>query len=149
MRMAREKVKIDADNFIESVREASVPTYHTARNHAEEATPKAKPLKKVDDDGPYKIVDDSIEAKYSSLNMTETEIDFIKTYVVNPNFRQINKKGKQIVIREQHRQMIQNILSMVNEEANMATYIDNVLTQHFKEYYSTIVGIYQKCPPKF
>lgn len=147
--MARERVKdFDANEFIESVRESAVPTYHAAKIEAEaHAKDKANP-------SPLEVIGDyavevSVEERYADLKLTMEEIEFIKTFIVNPNFRKVNQKGKQIVIREQHRQTIQNILNLVNEEANMATYIDNVLTEHFKKYYPTIKGIYQKCPPKF
>ena len=81
--------------------------------------------------------------------MTEGEIDFIKSFIAKNKFRQVSQKGKQIIIREAHRKRIKSILDLLDEDANMATYIDNVLTEHFRQYYPTILGIYRKCPPKF
>lgn len=161
--MAREKITVNANEFIDTMRQSAVPTYHTAKQTApetsptptnvEEVKPEEKSQKTVSKtkvgEAVYKLRVDSIERECASLKMTEDEIDFMRTFLVNQDFKKVRDKGKEIVIREQHREMITNILSMVKNDANMATYIDNVLTEHFKQYYPTIVGIYKKCPPKF
>lgn len=71
------------------------------------------------------------------------------TFVVKNSFKKVNQNGNPIMIRDKHLTMIKKILRLLNEDANMATYIDNVLTEHFKKYYPTIVDIYKKCPPQF
>lgn len=164
--MAREKVKgFDADSFIESVRESAVPTYHTAKAKQTNVTDVSKreniPKSASVPDGSsseatnttdnvfYEPPGEDFESKYSYLNMTENEIEFIKTFIVNHDFRQVNKNGKQILIRKEHCKLILSILSLLDEDANMATYIDNVLIEHFKKYYPTIVGFSKKCPSKF
>lgn len=157
----REECHFDSDNFIESVREDAVPGYHTANDSVNTAPPESdKPPKKaakkaeVAEEPPEMMNDwfdpDEIDAieKYQSLNMTDSEIEFIKDFIVNNNFRQVTQKGRQVMIRERHRKRIKAILEMLSEDANMATYIDNVLTEHFKHYYKIIMGIAKKCPPK-
>lgn len=156
----REECHFDGDTFIESVREDAVPGYHTANDSVTSAPPESdrppkKPKKGVVADEPKEMMNDwfdpdEIDAieKYQSLNMTDTEIEFIKDFIVNNNFRKVTQKGRQVMIRERHRKRIKAILEMLGEDANMATYIDNVLTEHFKHYYKIIMGIAKKCPPK-
>ena len=150
--MAREKVKgFDASEFIESVRESAVPTYHTAADSAAVnktgTTPKS--AEESGFDAIYVAPEDEVASKYSELNMTDEEIEYITIYIVKNSFKKVNQNGNPIMIREKHITMIKKILRLLNEDANMATYIDNVLTEHFKKYYPTIVDIYKKCPPQF
>lgn len=154
--MAREKVKgFDASEFIESVRESAVPTYHTAADSAASTkdSPKTatapEPTAEGGFDAVYVAPEDEVASKYSELNMTNEEIEYITTYIVKNTFKKVNQNGNPIMIREKHITMIKKILRLLNEDANMATYIDNVLTEHFKKYYPTIVDIYKKCPPQF
>lgn len=154
--MAREKVKgFDANGFIESVRESAVPTYHTASDNTvgSNSTPQAQdsptPTAESGFDAVYVAPEDEVASKYSELNMTDEEIEYITTYIVKNSFKKVNQNGNPIMIREKHITMIKKILRLLNEDANMATYIDNVLTEHFKKYYPTIVDIYKKCPPQF
>lgn len=151
----------DAESFLEDVRADSVATYQRASDIPKDkppdraATPKDsrqrgfnRPVTETPDDI-FEADEDDIVQKYSYLNMTEGEIDFIKSFIAKNKFRQVSQKGKQIIIREAHRKRIKSILDLLDEDANMATYIDNVLTEHFRQYYPTILGIYRKCPPKF
>lgn len=152
--MAKERVSnFDADSFIESVRESSVPSYHAARQteDAEGEKPERKQKKpKASHPGmSYEIPEDDLDERFADLDMSDSEIDYIKTYVFNNSFRKVNQNGNPIVIRGKHLTMIKKILRLLNEDANMATYIDNVLTQHFKQFYPTIVEIYKKFPPQF
>lgn len=136
----------DADGFIESVRASSVPTYHTA---ADSQVPDAPP--KEDVGTPPETYDDYAaerEARYSELNMTANEIDFIKKFIADGRFRRVSRNGRQVFIRERHLSMILGILGMLDEEANISTYIDKVLTEHFRKYYPIIQGISKKCPSK-
>lgn len=151
----------DAEGFLEDVRADSVATYQRASDIPKDKPPdRAAPSKDgrqpglnrpVTDtpDDIFEADEDDIVQKYSYLNMTEGEIDFIKSFIAKNKFRQVSQKGKQIIIREAHRKRIKSILDLLDEDANMATYIDNVLTEHFRQYYPTILGIYRKCPPKF
>lgn len=152
--MAKERVtNFDADGFIESVRESSVPSYHAATHSdsagKENVKRQTKNVKVSHPEITYEIPDDDVEGRFTDLNMSDTEIDYIKTYVFNNSFRKVNQNGKPIVIRGKHLTMIKKILRLLNDDGNMATYIDNVLTQHFKQFYPTIVEIYKKFPPQF
>lgn len=158
--MAKEKKDPDFDSaeFIESVRRSSVPTYHTAADCAKtpqsekprenkrdsKTNPVSKPI-------PYEYDDQEADmsTRYAGLNMTDGEIDFIKTFIADGRFRRVTRHGRAVFIRERHLAMITDILGMLDEEANISTYIDRVLTEHFKKHYSIIQGISQKCPPKF
>ena len=157
----REECHFDSDSFIEGVREDAVPGYHTANDSVTSAPPKSdKPPKKAAkkdeavDESPEEMNSwfdyDEIDAieKYQSLNMTDSEIEYIKDFIVNNKFRQVTQKGRQVMIRERHRKKIKAILDLLGEDANMATYIDNVLAEHFKHYYKIIMGIAKKCPSK-
>lgn len=137
----------DADGFIESVRASSVPTYHTA---ADSQAPDAPPIKEdiSISTEPYDDYDSEREARYSELNMTADEIDFIKKFIADGRFRRVSRNGRQVFIRERHLSMILGILGMLDEEANISTYIDKVLTEHFRKYYPIIQGISKKCPSK-
>lgn len=152
----------DAESFIEDVRADSVATYQRATDIKKDKPPDsaASPTgdsqpsenKQISAEIPDNFLDfdeDDIAQKYSQFNMTEDEIEFIKSFIAKNKFRQVTQKGKQIVIREVHRRRIKSILDLLDEDANMATYIDNVLTEHFRQFYPTILGIYRKCPPKF
>lgn len=155
----------DAESFIEEFRESSVPTYHTASGAKKETeTPNPeKPAKrpKPPDKSEMKSTEHECESPvfdfdgledenvYENLNMTAAEVEYIKNFVVRNNFRQVSSKGKQVMIRERYRKLIIHIQHLLGDEGNMATYIDNVLTQHFKEYYSTMVSISKKCPSQF
>lgn len=146
--MAKKKTdEFDADGFIESVRASSVPTYHTA---ADSQAPNAPPIKKDISLTPesYDDYDTEREARYSELNMTADEIDFIKKFIADGRFRRVSRNGRQVFIRERHLSMILGILGMLDEEANISTYIDKVLTEHFRKYYPIIQGISKKCPSK-
>lgn len=146
--MAKKKTDgFDADGFIESVRASSVPTYHTA---ADSQAPNAPPIKEDISLPPesYDDYDTEREARYSELNMTADEIDFIKKFIADGRFRRVSRNGRQVFIRERHLSMILGILGMLDEEANISTYIDKVLTEHFRKYYPIIQGISKKCPSK-
>lgn len=136
----------DADGFIESVRASSVPTYHTA---ADSQVPDAPPEGDIGTSSKtYDDYDSEREARYSELNMTADEIDFIKKFIADGRFRRVSRNGRQVFIRERHLSMILGILGMLDEEANISTYIDKVLTEHFRKYYPIIQGISKKCPSK-
>ena len=137
----------DPDGFIESVRPSSVPTYHTASDIS--GQPQQPQQETTGLAGVYDDYDTDNHTKYENLNMTDDEIDFIKTFIANGRFRRVSRHGRQVFIRERHLSMISNILRLLDEEANISTYIDNVLTQHFKKHYSVIQGISKKCPSKF
>lgn len=155
----------DADSFIEEFRESSVPTYHTAADTKSdmEASASEKPAKRPKPPPKSEIKSSDITSEssvfdfdgledenvYENLNMTIGEIEYIKNFVVRNNFRQVSSKGKQVMIRDKYRKLIVHIQHLLGDEGNMATYIDNVLTQHFKEYYSTMVSISKKCPSQF
>lgn len=139
----------DADGFIESVRASSVPTYHTA---ADSQAPDAPPIKEdisiSTSTESYDDYDTERDARYAELNMTADEIDFIKKFIADGRFRRVSRNGRQVFIRERHLSMILGILGMLDEEANISTYIDKVLTEHFRKYYPIIQGISKKCPSK-
>lgn len=155
--MAREKVKgFDADKFIESVRESAVPTYHTASDsekpsNKKEETPESVPIGEEmspqSEARPFNEDDDI--GKYAALNLVTSEVNFVNTYVVRRNYNQVSKHGKPVFIRERHRKLIVDLLTTLGESPNLSAYIDNVLTEHFDKYYSTIRSIARKCPPKF
>ena len=152
----------DAESFLEDVRADSVATYQRASDIPKgkppdgAATPQKesiqteikRPAGEIVEDI-FETDEDDIAQKYSYLNMTEEEIEFIKSFIAKNKFRQVTQKGKQIIIRDAHRRRIKSILDLLDEDANMATYIDNVLTEHFRQFYPTILSIYKKCPPKF
>ena len=152
----------DADEFIESFRASAVPTYHTADDNLQEDVVERPPEQKskarskppnttneVEETSVADFFEDDDTDKYESLNMSSNEIEYIKAYVARNNFRQVASKGQQVMIRKKYRKIIQNIMNLLEEQPNMAVYIDNVLTQHFKQFYPTMVSIYKKCPPKF
>ena len=154
--MAREKVKgFDADKFIESVRESAVPTYHTASDSVKPEKKKeecaATSVEKTpiqENPAPIPYPDDDAD-KYARLNLIESEVDFVKTYVARRNYNQVSKHGKPVFIRERHRKLILDLQSTLGDPPNLSGYIDNVLAEHFKKFYSTIQGIARKCPTKF
>lgn len=137
----------DADGFIESVRAESVPTYHTAADSQASIAP---PIKEDISRSPetYDDYDAGRDARYSELNMTADEIDFIKKFIADGRFRRVSRNGRQVFIRERHLSMILRLIGMLDEEANISTYIDKVLTEHFRKYYPIIQGISKKCPSK-
>lgn len=136
----------DPDGFIESVRASSVPTYHTAADsQAPDAPPKEDMCTSPEK---YADYDTERDARYSELSMTADEIDFIKKFIADGRFRRVSRNGRQVFIRERHLSMILGILGMLDEEANISTYIDKVLTEHFRKYYPIIQGISKKCPSK-
>lgn len=158
----REECKFDTDGFIESFQKEAVPSYHSAKDSVNSAPPESdRPpegkISSVETSDADSFIppdwfdpdEDDTTQKYVSLNMTDSEIEYIKEYIVKNNFKQVSQRGRQVMIREKHRKRIKDILDLLGEDANMATYIDNVLTEHFKNYYQTIMGIAKKCPPKF
>lgn len=162
--MARQRApNFESDGLIDEIRKDAVPTYHTASDpvvsneptleKAKEtltvkATPQKIPKETIVAPKEDVIPDDSTD-KYSQMNLAESEIEYIKSFIATRNFTKVNQTGKPIMIRNQHYKVIRNILQVLDEEAKIAAYIDNVLTEHFKKYYSTIVDISRKCPPKF
>lgn len=156
MSMAREKVKgFDADKFIESVRESAVPTYHTASDGVKTAEKNSRSESSEVKDQPLSCtetkicIEDDRSEKFAALNLVQSEIDFVKAYVVSNNFTQVNKNGKPVFIREKFRKIIIDLLNTLDETPNLSGYIDNVLAEHFNKFYSTIRSIARKCPPKF
>ncbi len=164
--MARQRKNFDSPGFIEAVRQRSVPSYHTAGDSStatqaqpppEETLPnenldKSKKCDtQVSDLSRKSLVEQGQDliGNLPDLNLSETELDFIKSYVANSRCGQVSRKGKPIVIRESFRRMICDIFNLFGESPNMAQYIDNVLSEHFRQYYPIIQGIYRKCPPKF
>ena len=163
--MARQRKDFDSPGFIEAVRQKSVPSYHTAGDKTpvvpsaqpppEEKTvisPSKKEYEPVPANEHQRTVAEGhleLPKNLLELNLTVSELDFIKSYVANNSGGQVTRKGKPIVIRESHRRMICDIYSLFGESPNMAQYIDNVLAEHFRQYYPIIQGIYRKCPPKF
>ena len=117
--MARKQVTdFDADSFIQSVRESAVPTYHTASDVAPAAAtaPEKKPKQKepVETRRKRRIGESSdfLLKKVSEMNMTEEEGNYVKTYIGNVSFGQVNRNGNPIVVREDYREMIKDIFSM-------------------------------------
>lgn len=150
--MAREKVKIDASGFIENVRESAVPTYHTAKSAAPEAYESPPTQEKPINSNRRKKIGKSTDIVgdcVAGLNMTEEETAFLRTYAGNNRFGQVNRNGKPIVVREDYRQLIQDIYSMLGIQPNMAAYVDAVLTEHFSKFYPIILSISEKIPSKF
>ena len=164
--MARQRKNFDSPGFIEAVRQKSVPSYHTASDKTFVVPPAQPPPEEtmvispstVKDEEPVPTNDHQkavpeghleLPKNLLELNLTISELDFIKSYVANNSGGQVTRKGKPIVIRESHRRMICDIYSLFGESPNMAQYIDNVLAEHFRQYYPIIQGIYRKCPPKF
>ena len=146
--MAKERAKdFDAEKFIEEFRESAVPTYHRASKPIEKK-PEVPPPEIVQDPRPFDEEDDEM-SKYIHLTFDEPELSYIKNFVARKAFTSVVQKGKQVIIRDRHRKRIQTIQQLLGEEPNMATYIDNVLDVHFKQFYPEIMGIYKKCPPKF
>ncbi len=169
--MASKRKEYDgAEDFIERMRKNAVPSYHTAVDASptepevrivEPSPPneQPKPAKvsvepspqsdKEPDSVPAPALPDfSFEDSFEGLNMTELERVYVNTFITQGRFRQVNRGGRQVVIREKYREIIQTVCALLSTECNMAIYIDNVLTEHFKKYYPTIVGIYRKCPSK-
>lgn len=123
----------DAESFLEDVRADSVATYQRASDIPKDKPPDNvvgaqkqscqlginKPAAETPDDF-FEADEDDIVQKYSYLNMTEGEIDFIKSFIATNKFRQVSQKGKQIIIREAHRKRIKSILELLDEDANMA-----------------------------
>lgn len=153
----REECHFDTDGFIADFRKDAVPSYHTAAD-VETAPPASdKPPQRLKKNQPEQskssVWSDSEDydtlQKYQDLDMSASEIEYIKEYVVKGTFRQVNQNGRRVLIREKFHTRIKNILELLGEDANMATYIDNVLAEHFKKYFPTIMGIAKKCPPKF
>lgn len=150
--MAREKVKIDAPGFIENVRESAVPTYHTAKQSVPDADESPPNKKKPSTSSRRKKIgqsSDIVGERVAGLNMTDEETAFLRTYAGNGSFGQVNRNGKPIVIREDYRELIQDIYSMLSIQPNMAAYIDAVLTEHFSKFYPVILSISEKFPSKF
>lgn len=164
-----------ADNFIERMRKNAVPTYHTAADApmdetsvrivepvtqqeqtesnpppqempAQQTTPQTE--KVTEDEHAVSLPDFSFDDSFEGMNMTELERGYVSTFITQGRFRRVNSGGRQVVIREKYREIIQTVCTLLSKECNMAIYIDNVLTEHFKKYYPTIVGIYRKCPSK-
>lgn len=154
--MARKQVTdFDADSFIKSVRDSAVPTYHTASD----ATPAAPPVsdkkpKEKEIPAPRRNrrigePSDFLQKKIAEFNMTEDEGQYVRTFIGNSSFGQVNRNGNPIVVREDYRQLIRDIFQMFGVRLNMAAYVDAVLTEHFKQCYPLIQGISEKCPLKF
>lgn len=174
--MATRRKEYDgADGFIERMRKNAVPTYHTAADtpvtessvRIIEPAPPSEPSEpndstneestqsetvladnKTDESLTVSLPDFSFNDSFEGLNMTELERNYVNTFITQGRFRRVNSGGRQVVIREKYREIIQTVCSLLSKECNMAIYIDNVLTEHFKKYYPTIVGIYRKCPSK-
>lgn len=175
--MASKRKEYDgADGFIERMRKNAVPSYHTAADtspgepnvrvvelspsNVQSESPEAPVEKSVQldkatqpdntpDYTPTPVLPEfSFEDSFDSLNMTELEKSYVNTFITQGRFRQVNRGGRQVMIRERYREIIQTVCTLLSKECNMAIYIDNVLTEHFKTYYPTIVGIYRKCPSK-
>lgn len=165
-----------ADSFIERMRKNAVPTYHTAADapmdetsvrivepatlpeqpeeskvHPQEIPAQQATIstnKTTEDEAGVSIPDFSFDDSFEGINMTELERHYVNTFISQGRFRRVNSGGRQVVIREKYREIIQTVCTLLSKECNMAIYIDNVLTEHFKKYYPTIVGIYRKCPSK-
>lgn len=171
--MATRRKEYDgADGFIELMRKNAVPTYHTASDipvtessvRIIEPAPPSEPNDSTNEESTQRetvladnktnenltvsLPDFSFDDSFEGLNMTELERNYVNTFITQGRFRRVNSGGRQVVIREKYREIIQTVCSLLSKECNMAIYIDNVLTEHFKKYYPTIVGIYRKCPSK-
>lgn len=174
--MASKRKEYDgADSFIERMRKNAVPTYHTAADAVADETsvrivePEKVQMLQASDDSPHEmpkqpetvpldnktedglntsLPDFSFDDSFEDLNMTELERSYVNTFIIQGRFRRVNSGGRQVVIREKYREIIQTVCAMLSKECNMAIYIDNVLTEHFKKFYPTIIGIYRKCPSK-
>lgn len=139
----------DAESFIESVRQSSVPTYHTSNDRpAEHADNKPETVKKSrisSENDVFPDRDVELKEKYASLDLTGRETDFIRTFLESGSFRQINKLGSPIVIRDTYIEVIRKLLKLNVSNVRVAAYIDNVLLDHFRQHNSEIQGIINKC----
>lgn len=154
----------DASEFIEKVRKDAVPTYHTAsdanivQNDSESADkPEIGSLTVEQKDYPVTAstmplansIEPESDMKYRSMSMEDSEIAYVKRFIASVNFTKVNRKGRTVNIRAEYLKKIKDILGLLDEDANVSTFVDNVLTEHFERFHSTIVGISKKCPPKF
>lgn len=145
----------DADSFIESVRQSSVPTYHTANDLSEpqpeknKKKPKEQKSASVLSEGAT-FPDPEVEQaeKYASYDLSDDETDYIRTFLEPNNFRQINRLGSPIVIRNTYIEIIRSIIKLQIGNVRVAAYIDNVLLEHFRQHFPTIQGVFKKCPSK-
>lgn len=164
-----------AEGFIENMRKKAVPTYHTAADATQgepevriyEPIPSVESHKQEKTEQTDTLVPSSVENQeqprmsetempdfmfektFDNIDLTEMEKAYITDFITRGRFKSVNRGGSQVVIREKYREIIKNVFSLLGKNCNMAVYIDNVLTEHFKKYYPTIVGIYRKSPPKF
>lgn len=159
--MAREKKPpIDPDNFIERVRQRSVPGYQRAveanTNDPPENQIAANSENKADNHAPPVDSPSKPEVAVPSGPdnevydyKTDAETAFIRKFLDRENFRQVNRNGVHIFISREHHQMILDLKGLLKSDVNISTYVDNVLTEHFEKYYSLIEDIEARCPRKF
>lgn len=147
--MAREKkTDFDAEDFIESMRESAVPTYHRAPEKiaAEQeevqtkssngSSPKSKKFGRAKSE---------LEKKLEKINLSADEKTYLLNYVEN-RYRQVNRTGKQIYIREEYVRIIEQINTTLDIKISTAAYIDNVLADHFDKCYPVFQSIADKNP---
>ena len=146
--MAKDKKQdFDAEDFIETMRETAVPTYHRASE-------KTAPVQEVQTPPEAKADKSSVKGlpldndRFGQLELSPEQKKYVDTYMVN-NFQQVNRNGRPMVIRLEYIDMIEKKKSNLKVKISTAAYIDNVLTEHFTQQYPQIQGILDKCYSKF
>ena len=165
--MAREvKPPIDAEAMIEKMRKSAVPTYHTAADCKNKSDPVSEPRAAPEPisepqtkqkQEATRVPEKETEIKlpgylapatpYQGMDLVDSELRFIKTFVEPSMF--VSHNGINVRIRREHREMIENLLTALNVRNGFTAYLDNVLTEHIKQYYSIMMDISRKCPDKF
>ena len=152
----QEKVKgFDADKFIESVRESAVPTYHTASDSVKPRKEKGGMRSHIcgkdshsGESRAHSVSDDDAD-KYARLNLIESEVDFVKTYVARRNYNQVSKHGKPVFIRGETPETHTGPSVHFGRPSESVRIYRQCSGRAFQKVLFNNSGIARKCPPKF
>lgn len=133
--MAKEKIDdFDAEGFIESMRESAVPTYHRVSDYRNDAS--VKPHEEP--------VPTGREPPASNHVCSDEEQQYLDSYVLQRDFRQVNKTGSPINIRDRYLERLSALLGALGLRNCMAAYLDKIIEAHLRQYGSVIEKIILK-----
>lgn len=75
---------------------------------------------------------------------TPQENEYLQTFVESCPIGAFNKKGRQVMVVNEHRQKILKILALFGEDGTIAGYVYNVLERHFADFDNVIQSLYRK-----
>ena len=81
-----------------------------------------------------KSPENSVAADSASKPLSDRELEYMQTFILQNRYGKISRKGKQVTVSEEFKKKIQKLMLFFSEGGSITEYVNNVLHRHFEEY---------------